>query len=43
MHFTQLKQSNKNVSVGEHLVRQRPATAEEGEQDDVGAQEQAGR
>jgi hypothetical protein len=28
---------------GEHLVRERPTTPQEGEQDDVGAEEQAGR
>ena len=28
---------------GEYLVRERPTTAEEGEQNDVGAEEQAGR
>jgi hypothetical protein len=28
---------------GEHLVRERPTTPQEGEQDDVGAEEQTGR
>jgi len=32
-----------DAHAGQHVVRQRPEAAEEGEQDDVGAQEQDGR
>ena len=32
-----------DTDAGVHVVRERPATAQEGEQDDVGAQEQDGR
>ena len=33
----------KSLIAGEHVVRERAAETEEGEQDDVGAEEQAGR